>query len=127
MFDSYTISPRPQTVYQKTTVHEHRAPTDESVALLKDMEEKARDKVIKSVAVENNSFNCVFHSLKDVQSDRLIGRSIFMLNGERMTVEESVSPMDVKDKSELVLKLRDAMAKKIANEILSDAIHRVNF
>lgn len=37
-------------------VHEHRAPTDESIKLLREMEEKARRQIVESMTIDN-----VFH------------------------------------------------------------------
>lgn len=40
----------------KVTIHEHRAPTDESIRIYAEMEEKARKRVVESIAVESNEF-----------------------------------------------------------------------
>lgn len=40
-------SPYPQTIHAET--HEHRAPTDDSIAMLREMEAKARDQLIMQI------------------------------------------------------------------------------
>ncbi len=40
----------------KTEVHEHRAPTDDSIRILREMEAKARENVIASFPFANNLF-----------------------------------------------------------------------
>ena len=47
---------RTEYVTRNVNVTEHRAPTDESVKLLREMEAKAEAEVIKAVAVGNQSF-----------------------------------------------------------------------
>ena len=50
MFDKIILAPgRTRTEYVTREVHEHRAPTDESVKLLREMEQKARDQVIEAI------------------------------------------------------------------------------
>lgn len=112
----------PRHISQSTTVHEHRAPTDHSVALLAEFQEKAEAKVIKAIAVEDNKFNCVVHTMHDCGGDRFVARAIFDLNGHKMHVDADVSGIEVADKEKLILKLRDAVALKIANESLSVAL-----
>lgn len=45
-----------RTTHVDHTVHEHRAPTDESVRLLKDMEEAAKEKIVASLYTPQNTF-----------------------------------------------------------------------
>ena len=46
--------------YEKdVTIHEHRAPTDESVRLLNEFEEKARKNIIHKISVNENNLNAV--------------------------------------------------------------------
>lgn len=92
MFDWYLIAP-PSVVNVNKTVKEYRAPTDDSVKLLREMESKAREQVIKAVAVVDNKFNCNIQVLQDNLSARILIRVIFDLNGERLTVEHAVYPV----------------------------------
>ena len=84
MFDKHFISitPRSQAVY----VTEKRAPTDESVRLLKEMESAARAKVVESVRVERNGIKAVFQrSYDDMNAEHLYW--IFCgINGEKRKV-----------------------------------------
>lgn len=41
-------------VDRNVTINEHRAPTDESVKLLKEMEEKAEAKLIEAIRLDGN-------------------------------------------------------------------------
>lgn len=107
-----------RTEYVTREIHEHRAPTDQSVALLAEMEAKARAAIIKAVHVGDATFDCVIHTARLPESDALLLKAIFSLNGRKLTVE-------VKDWAEpetMIVKLRDAMATQIANEILEPAL-----
>lgn len=75
-------------------VTEKRAPTDESVRLLREMEAKARDEVIRAIAVNDNQFNGVIHSLYDPMSAgyRLI--MIYTINGKKLTTHYNINSMD---------------------------------
>jgi ABC-type methionine transport system ATPase subunit len=112
------LRPRSTTV----NVTEKRAPTDESVRLLKEFEEKAEAKVIQSVAVESNAFNCVVHGMVDGMSNRRIMRAVFDLNGKKMTAEASASWVSSGDTPALARALRDAIAKEIANSAIDAMI-----
>jgi hypothetical protein len=105
-------------VYETRNITVNRAPTDESVRLLKEMEEKAQAKVDAAVHIENNAFNCVVHSWYDGFNDINILRAVFDLNGTRMTVQVSKSCLSLDDKVALAGQLRDAIAKEIANSAL---------
>lgn len=108
-------------VTRQLNVHEHRAPTDESVRLLKEMEQAARDKVDHSIRLEGNGFECVVEIMLDNMSDQLIARAVFVLNGKRMDAEARVSRRD-DNPATLAGALRDAVAQRLAAEILMPAI-----
>lgn len=115
---------RTEYVTRTVNVHEHRAPTDESVRLLREMQEKAEAEVVKSVSVSNTLFECVLHQHIDNLSDRMFWRAIFKLNGKQMTATNESDPRrrnygpDARDN---FAELRDEMAKVVATEILNDA------
>jgi hypothetical protein len=82
-------SPRPQRHEHthETTIIEKRAPTDESVKLLRKMEKAARRKVDEAVRLSHNGFECICHIERDEASRDLIARAHFMLASERHVVE----------------------------------------
>lgn len=116
---------RTEYVTRTVNVHEHRAPTDESVKLLREMEAKAEAEVIRAVQVGNSTFECCVHQYSDCMSDRMKWRAIFKLNGKQMSaVVETDLRKNTKmavDARENFAALRDEMAKVIATEVLNDA------
>lgn len=108
------------TQYVTREVHKHRAPTDESVRLLREMEEKARAQVIASVPLESNRIRGRAEWVRDYAEDTLLGRAIVDINGARVvaTVRQGFDM----ERHDLVSALRDELARSIANEILRDAL-----
>jgi histidinol-phosphate/aromatic aminotransferase/cobyric acid decarboxylase-like protein len=68
MFDSYTLRAGDQHHHHRTEVHEHRAPTDASVKLLREMEQAALDKILSTFRLEGAPVNCVIIHMRDAPS-----------------------------------------------------------
>jgi len=95
MFDKYFISKGPSHVSHSTTVHEHRAPTDKSVELLKEFEEKAMAKIVETIVirdtlVEGKAFLC--STFLGTEYDL---RGYVKVNGEELEFGTKVKIMDV--------------------------------
>lgn len=83
MFNSYNNYVSHSHGPSSIAIVEKRAPTDESVKLLKEMEEAALNKIIASGRVEDNIFNTKWYITCDTYSgDDEYCRCIFTLNGE---------------------------------------------
>lgn len=106
----------------RAQITEHRAPTDESVRLLREMEQAAETKFKNGIRLEGNDFNAVV-SLRSLNFVGEIGAvCLFDFNGERIEVEASVTRMEVlRDRYAIVFKLRDEVAKAIASRCLEKA------
>ena len=115
-----TIIAPTRTEYVTRHVTEQRAPTDDSVKLLREMEKAARDQIISAVVVDANEFKCVLHFAADFASARLKILAIYDLNGRRHEIEISVTERSTKQ--EAVMQIRDAIAKSIASEGVSSAL-----
>ena len=112
-------------VTRNVNVHEHRAPTDESVKLLREMEAKAEAEVIKAASVGNAVFECVVQQMRDNFSDKMVWRAVFKLNGKPLTATSETDPRKANHLMEASRDafdaLRDKMAVAIATEVLNDA------
>lgn len=51
-------------------VHEHRAPTDASVKLMREMEQAALDKVLGTIRLEDCPVDCVIVHMRDFMEDQ---------------------------------------------------------
>jgi hypothetical protein len=108
-------------------IHEHRAPTDQSVALLREMEQAARDKIIASVHINDTSFDGTIHIQKRFEDDVFEFVAIFSLNGQRLTAKHVTRDIDRGDKHKAIRDLRDEIAKVIANTIIQPALERATW
>jgi hypothetical protein len=104
MFNKTIIEQRTNNSY----VTEKRAPTDESVRLLREMEASARLEVIKSIQLPSNEFSGVIHMMRDFMSCNTNIAVMFKLNGKDHKV--LISLEDFKDVS------LDKRIEKIVNE-----------
>lgn len=102
--------------------HEHRAPTDESVRLLREMEAEAERRVTEAIRLEKNGFSAVVQIFSNARDASFTAKCVFDLNGKRLTVEETVSADDVfEDQDALFKKVLEAAAKTIAGELIIPA------
>lgn len=112
---------RTEYVTQTVKIEERRAPTDESVRLLKEFEEKAREKIESSINVGGNGFECTIITERDVLSMDVVAAALFKLNGISLKATARIKDFDLKKKGpgDFAIALRDEVAKVIANELLS--------
>lgn len=118
------IIERNQFVDRHISITENRAPTDESVKLLREMEQKAEERIVETVRVQNTVFDCVVHSWWEAHSDKQCFRAVFKLNGKNMEAKyECDRPRegDHEYRMKAATGLRDEIAKIIATEAISDA------
>ena len=123
MFDKHVHVLGPRSIDVHHTVTEHRAPTDESVRLLKEMEAAAREKVVQSIRLESNDFNAVVQEQYDPLNDQRHYRVIFSANGKRVevmhTMKSDAKPQEIADE------LLDVVGRKVAAEALAPAFKEV--
>lgn len=120
-----SLAPResgPRHVTQTQTIHEHRAPTDESVKLLKEMEEQALAKLDETIRIEGNGFNGVIHLMRRDWGDELFARCVYTINGRKMTTDHAVGFSNARSaherRQQLITELRDKVATDIAGQVL---------
>lgn len=75
---------RTEYVTKEINVTEKRAPTDESVALLSEMEEAARSKLFDAFVIEDNTVNMSAVVFRDMEFNGLIVRYKLKINGKTM-------------------------------------------
>jgi hypothetical protein len=75
----------------KVTIHEHKAPTDKSVELLSEMQEKAKDKIIATIPIEENFLKAVVIYYEDeFLMDRVHYHIKFVLNGKEYIIKDYI-------------------------------------
>lgn len=120
-FIAYPVPGPERTEYVTRTVNVHRAPTDQSVALLKEFEQAARDKIEHSIAIGGNGFECVVYVERDCMSNSILGRAVFKLNGKKMRAKASVEGWNKDAIHDLPEEMVKAVADEIAREVLVHA------
>lgn len=111
---------------QHTTVNvtEKRAPTDESVRLLKEMEEAARNKVLETIVVADTSFECKIHKMVDPINDHDVYTVVFSLGGQKRRTEARIDRYKKLTPYEVAVIIRDAVAVDISNHLLATAFQK---
>jgi len=102
------------------TKTEKRAPTDESVRLLREMEDAAKGQVLAAVRVENTPVDGVLHVMRDQMSDLMRFSCVFKVNGKRLEARHEANLSASRE--DIAIGVRDAIAKVIANELTSSVL-----
>lgn len=104
-----------------STVHEHRAPTDASAQLLRELQAEARNSVIATLECRDNKFSCRAVVEDDMMTFSELLRVQFTLNGEK---HDATLKIDSRgdDAPTLAVKIRDELAKEIANKLCIDGL-----
>lgn len=124
MFDNYYTAPaRDRNVYVNTEITERRAPTDESLKLLKEMQEKALKSVVASGQTENNEFHCRWEVFDNYLYDTKIVFVVFKLNGVEYKWEITV-PM-FKSTEEIPEYVFESVCQKLASEVFMQDFGKV--
>jgi hypothetical protein len=127
MFDTVVVDQRPRVERVTTSVNvtEHRAPTDESVKLLREMEAAVEARRIESFQLVSNDFTCRVDAFRDIGYEKLTMIAVFDLNGKRYTAEASVHKYDYKTSDDcrgaLITKVKDAILEELSRQILFKA------
>jgi len=106
------------------TIHEHRAPTDESVKALREMEDAARDSILDVYRMEDNALNGIVVLLK-ARNPHDFSRSLyvqFSLNGKQFRFERKLDSLLSEFNKHKALELlmhgiRDAILEELISHI----------
>lgn len=115
------MSARPRTEYviREVNITDKRAPTDQSVALLKEMEEAARQKIITTIPLADNSINGEILLEKGAFGFKRRAVLIARINGVK--IEVLAESDEDKSWQELADKLVRATAERLAIELIAPA------
>lgn len=132
MFNKTYISPertRTEYVTKEVNIHEHRAPTTESVKLLKEMEAAALERVLSAFSVEINKFQCEVVVFLEQISDKIFVVAKFNLNGKECRSETRLDRHNAKRGRWTIMDIWDAVrndvATVIATQVLDGEIHAI--
>lgn len=81
---------------KKVTVHEHKAPTDQSIELLNEMTEKAKQNIVDSIHIKNNIIDCaLIYFQDDITTDSLRYVVRFKLNGKEYKLDGRIERFEL--------------------------------
>lgn len=106
------------------SVVEKRAPTDESIKILHEMETAVKKDIIKAISLVDNTFNGVIHHMSDVLTGQTRIAFIFSINGKRCTTNFLFDP-SFETKEVWIDQLIQSVAHTISREILQEPFNKV--
>lgn len=107
-------------------INVNRAPTDESIRLLNEFQEKAKDNIIKEIDIRDNEFPfnaaCIVFD-KNTFSHNYNFRIYFSLNGEKYTVSGSIPDYDLMAFNQY--EVMQIVAEKISQQITLSLMDKI--
>ncbi len=106
--------------YANIQVTEKRTPTDESIKILREMEEKMLNNIISMGKVEDNVFNAKWYIFHDQYSwDDQYCRCVFTLNGKEYDFKFKL-PSKYTYTSEIIPNIKEEILKKLTTIFITD-------
>lgn len=109
-------------------IHTHiekRAPTDDSVRLLREMEQKAEEQWTHSMRLDNTFLDGIVHYRQDFHRCMAIYHVIIKVNGKEVVVDKAI-PFDWCTDSETVMAMLTAeVAKALAISVVCPAVNKL--
>lgn len=122
----YLVPPTTQRTYSdtKVTINENKAPTDESVKLLRKMEKAARKEVEKSIRVTDTNFDCNILIAAEPFNNEYHFITTYTLNGQQRKVSSHVSMSY--EKPQLYEEIGKTVMNDVAKDIAENVIHNLS-
>jgi len=123
MLDKYTINSGPSSVTASIKVDENKAPTDESVRLLNEMQDKAAHNLMNKIVIEDNDVKGKIFIFKEHFTDQFVAYIQFTMNRQPYEVRAEIPSrmMSLRDaKNHLREAMRDAILDQLINNIEID-------
>ena len=138
LFSTHTHTHKTTLVpYEKSvTVHEHRAPTDASLRMLNEMQEKVKQNIIDSMIIQTNEMNAVavFHTLSMIDN-AVLWDAAFVLNGNTIRINGKIDynewVISTIGSKELVVEriakcFLESVSKEMVMQILPSIMNQMN-
>lgn len=127
MFDKYYSEKTNYVPYDKTVaIHEYKAPTDDSARLLKELEEKAIDKIFANFTLDNPLNAAVIYTGRDMFANELKYEARFELNSKQYRVLGSIPQIELEKSiragnNNVFLHIVENVSNAIAVELVKQA------
>ena len=120
----FNANTRESTPYERT-IHEHRAPTDDSIRLYEEMKEKAYKSILDTIKINDNILNLKAIIYKDPSHNHICSYSL-TLNGEEFSGKFTISDFELQiaeDKGEVLRRVVENISKVLAVRIVKAGIN----
>lgn len=119
MSDRLNFGPSPQIITVNKTVVEQRAPTDESVCLLNEMTQKARENLVAGFATSNNTLQATWALFEEVQTAERVYLCKAILNGNEKILTIKIPVGEARTPEEEVGRVYTALCDAVARELMA--------
>jgi len=116
MFDTYVN--RTEQVTREVIVKEYRAPTDESVKLLNEMQKKALDNIVSQFSTSNNHLQMKCAVVENNYEQARLFISKFTLNGKSHRFDIKINSLDVQTEEDLITSVYERVCAELAKEFM---------
>ena len=94
MFNRYELKSGPSHTSANVRIDEHRAPTDESIKILADMQKQAQESLVDAYILEDNEVNGSVFMFRDPMTSEYRMHVQFRINGKKYKFEERFRSYD---------------------------------
>ena len=117
MFNSTNIT-SPSTVRVFSDTQEHRAPTDESVKLLREMEDAAMKRIIAAIKADNNDIKFDWITAFSRESGEPESTLIMVINGKRIEEKFCEHEFQFRSAQDAARIIIERVSKAVADKVL---------
>ena len=125
MFDTNNVTHKYSPSHVTTNVHEHRAPTDESVKLLNDMQEKAKANLIYTFSTSNNLLQATWAEYVDQITDTYKFFCKYTLNNKDYYTEINLNNWQLESVEHKVDLLYAKLCQKLTQELMQPLLEEM--
>lgn len=120
MFDNFSVYPETKHVTKEVTVHEYKAPTDDSARLYGELLEKAKQQIADAILIDSNSFKGAATVFRNHLTAGYEVRYRFELNDQLYSGCACINTFEAhnKQKQELLELIAVKLSKAITAEIM---------
>lgn len=125
MFNTYNYSTEVAPSYPET-IKEFKAPTDESIRLYKELEEKAHQNLVAKAPTQENDFKCYAHWFIDnIGNDEIICVD-FNINEKPHSLKIELDRFQHRKPEEKAKKVQEEIQSYLAREISIDVFEKLS-
>lgn len=123
MWDNTYVTRNPGHSTNNTTIHEHRAVTDDSIRIYKELLEKSQRDIVDTIELKNNTIDLAAVIFKDHLTTKTICRYRVILNGAEIEGEIKVVSYSFSNKRKVIGQILEKVAQSLAKDLVKLALN----